>query len=220
MALRVKSSLLLLVFFCLIETFGFAQTQPFSEDQWEDVAKDLDYSEDPPKERSSDVSMPDWNFDLNGKVIRYFIFGAVLAVLLYFIIRYLLNLKTQKHEQSDTFIEVKTIEEAEENPMRADLQKLIAVLVGQQKYREATRAYYLFILQTLYRQKMIEWKKPKTNIDYVNDVSQLVFHQHFKQLTGYFERIWYGHQPVSVSDFENIEPRFKNLLLSIENEKK
>jgi hypothetical protein len=141
-------------------------------------------------------------------------------VLIYFLVRYLLTLQGNAAAREDIQVEVKTLREAEENPLTANLNALITKLIAEGDYRGAVRAYFLLVLQTLHRNKRIEWKKPKTNFDYVREVSGEPFQAEFSKLTYYFELVWYGQQGVEKSDFIRLEPEFTQLLKALKSDAK
>ena len=85
-----------------------------------------------------------------------------------------------------------------------------------QDYRLAIRLYYLKILQSFKRKGLIEWKKDKTNNDYLKEVRQTTFHNTFRKLTGIFERIWYGKGGVNKTHFDSIEGEFKDFVDAID----
>jgi hypothetical protein len=192
---------------------------PLSEERWEELSEDLDYQE---KERKKkDSNWPNWpNFSLDGQIIKYVFFFIVLGVLIYFLVRYLLTLQGNAAAREDIQVEVKTLREAEENPLTANLNALITKLIAEGDYRGAVRAYFLLVLQTLHRNKRIEWKKPKTNFDYVREVSGEPFQAEFSKLTYYFELVWYGQQGVEKSDFIRLEPEFTQLLKALKSDAK
>ncbi len=219
----MKKLILLFAFAVLVQPIfatSPAKTDgPLDEGQWEELTEDLDYSE---KEREKkDTNWPNLpNFNLNGQLIKYVFFTLVLGVLIYFLLRYILTLQGNAAAREDMQVEVKTLREAEENPLTANLTALIAKLVAEGDYRGAVRAYFLLVLQTMHRNKRIEWKKPKTNFDYVREVANQPFQPEFSKLTYYFELVWYGRQGVLKSDFNRLEPEFILLLKALKNDAK
>jgi hypothetical protein len=190
-----------------------AENKPFDEDVWKELTEDMDYNEEN-AEQPTGFNGPNVNFDWS--ILKYVFFVAVLSVLIYLLVKYLINLQGTAANSEEIQLEVSTLEEAEENPMQANLDALIEKLRAEKDYRKATRAYFLLVLQRMYKSKLIEWKKPKTNFDYVHEVGDHSFHSSFDQLTRYFELIWYGKQAVGQVDFQLIEPQFKQLIHTID----
>ena len=102
--------------------------------------------------------------------------------------------------------------------MKADLNSLISKLVANGDYRGATRAYFLLVLQRMHRKNLIQWAKPKTNFDYVDEVRKQPFYNDFDGLTTVFEHIWYGEHQLDAVRFSDHEKRFKQLLAKLPNE--
>ncbi len=197
---------------------ALGQEHPFDEKAWAEATKDMTFVEK--RAEPSNFGFPNWNVDFNGQIFQYLVFGTIFGFLIYFLVRYLRSLQSNAASEASLKIEVNSLQEAEENPMQADLGKLIAKLVAEQKFREATRAYFLLILQRLYSQNRINYQKQKTNFDYVGEVKNEDFYAAFASLTTFFERIWYGSSTLAQHDFYRIEPAFKALLKTITDEKK
>ncbi len=219
MGRQSKSKYFLIVALIFCTLIGFAQTMPISEEAWKEATEDVDYAEQE-REKQDLPNAPKFDWNINTTFIKYLFFFIVLGVLIYFLVRYLLSLQSNAKAVESSKIEVNSLQEAEENPMLADLHFLIKNLLAEQKFREAIRAYFLMILQNLNEQKIIQYKKQKTNFDYVSEVSIKNVKHDFLHLTYYFERIWYGESTVLKADFNKIEPQFLALLTKIENEKK
>lgn len=216
----VRVYFIILALFWLAPELANAQEKTMDEAAWQEITEGVDYTE-VIKERKDDAEkggIPD--LSLGASVFKYFFFGIVLAVLIYFLVRYLLTLQGTAKAEQEIQVEVADLRQAEENLLKANLVKLIESLVAQKKYREATRAYFLLVLQRLHNQGLIEWKKPKTNFDYVYEVADKSFGQNFSSLTYYFELIWYGQQDVDYAAFEKIQPQFNDLLTQLQGNEK
>lgn len=217
---RVGICLVILLFLFLSPGIANGQDKTMDEDTWQEITEGVDYTEEV-KERKGDTEkgrIPD--LSLGASVFKYLFFGIVLAILIYFLVRYLLTLQGTAKAEQEIQVEVTDLRQAEENLLKANLVKLIENLVAQKKYREATRAYFLLVLQRLHNQGIIEWKKPKTNFDYVYEVRDKSFGQSFSRLTYYFELIWYGKQDVDLPAFEQIQPQFTDLLKQLQGDEK
>ena len=107
------------------------------------------------------------------------------------------------------------IEEIEENLNETELEGFIRKAIDNEDYPSAIRLYYLGILKELSLKKLIKHKKDKTNGEYSRELRRSVFHKGFKELTLVFERIWYGKTEFFKEDFEEVEPKFQNLINQI-----
>jgi hypothetical protein len=204
---------------CSLCLVAFGENEPLDAEKWAELTEGKSYAEKA-REPRSNGSLPHFDFGINGEAIKYAIFIFVFALLIYFLVRYLLSLQSNAAQEEEMPVEVNSLKEAEENPMQADLEKLIAKLTAESKYREATRGYFLLVLQRLYRNRYIDWQKPKTNFDYVKEVHEHTFYPAFNNLTAYFEMIWYGDNNVEEADFIAIENEFKHLVTTIGDARK
>ncbi len=212
---------LFFVFVLLALGQNLADTQPpqvLDQDAWQELTEDLDYTETEPqpKKKTREFRLP--NLNLNTTFFKYLFFSVILILLIYVLIRYVRALQSNARVKQALQVDVTTLQQAEKNPLKANLTKLIEDLVAAQQYREATRAYFLLVLQRMHLLGLIQWEKPKTNFDYVKALSGSTLHPSFSQLTYYFEIIWYGQQQVDRNQFKSIEPEFINLLRQLQSD--
>lgn len=201
----------------------FAQQKIFDEKAWEESRKDLDYNEEvsePKAKNTDDLPKFNWNANAWASAAKYAFIIVFFGLLLFFLYKYVKTLQSRSSVKSEVYAEVQTLQEAEINPMQTNLLGLIEKLVAEEKYREATRAYFLYVLQRLHKAQKITWKKPKTNFDYVRELAKWPDQQKFKNITIYFERIWYGDQDVSMNEYKDTQPLFAELLAKITDEQK
>lgn len=85
----------------------------------------------------------------------------------------------------------------------------IEAAVQESNYRLAVRLLYLSTLQLLNRQGVIDWKRDKTNSDYVLELSGKEIAAPFADITRVFEYIWYGDFPLDATDFQRVHNRFQ-----------
>lgn len=191
----------------------------FSDEVWQKEAKKYDFSEESPKVKTTSKKSP---ITLKGisMAVRVIFFTAFFILIIYLLVRFIRNLQQNAAQEEQLPVLVNTLTEAEENLTRANIAQLLEKLIGEQRYREATRAYFLLVLQQLHKTGFIEWKKQKTNFDYVRETFGKQLHQPFEQTTRFFEFIWYGNQPVSQSQFPDIQARFQQLINAIAHEQK
>ncbi len=92
-----------------------------------------------------------------------------------------------------------------------DLDAMLQAAVGDQRYRDAARFFYLRALQGLTEKGLIEWNKHKTNRDYLSEVRRAghpILNGRFADITRLFEWIWYGEFPVDEERFALVRARF------------
>lgn len=201
----------------LFGTLAMAKEKPaLDEAEWKRLTEDVNYVEEEIEESS--FNMP--KIGLDPTIVKYTFFAIIIGVLIYVLVKYIMALQSAGvADANDTrIIEVKDLKEAEENPMQADLQKLITKLIAANDFRGAVRAHFLLVLQRLHKANFIEWEKPKTNFDYVFEVRKHNFHQDFIRLTRTFEYVWYGEQPVDATHFAENKNQVEHLLAQLPHE--
>lgn len=197
------------------------QVQRFDRAKWEAVTKDLDYTDKADrkakkaKEAEEDpLEVPDINWGLVDLLLKIVFFGGmavVVALLLVHLLGYKPPPRNRKlkalNEEGD--IDVAQIEEAVQD---TDIEPYIRHAIAQGQYALAVRLYYLLTLQTLTRAGQIQWKKDKTNHDYVREMQKSQQGEAFRRLTRSFESAWYGNQPIDEGAFYGIEGSFQDFL--------
>lgn len=109
-----------------------------------------------------------------------------------------------------------SLEEIEENIVEADLVDFIQQAVEEGNYNLAIRLHYLLIIKELNANNLIKWKKDKTNRSYLSELSDSPLYDNFKSVTQIFERVWYGRDELNKINFQKIQPRFEQLVTSIQ----
>jgi len=110
------------------------------------------------------------------------------------------------------------LDEIEANIHDLELQDYIQNALDKKDYRLAIRLYYLDIVKSLSNAKRIKWKRDKTNGEYVSELSGSPLHADFRDVTLYFERVWYGNTEVTRQDYDQLSPFFKRFLNKIPNQ--
>lgn len=157
----------------------------------------------------------DLKFGGNATLAMQVIIGLLLAVLLFFVLRSLFGLNNPRNKKINEILSVEELTQLEENLHQANLEDFIRRAIEQGNYTLAMRLYYLAILKELSLQERIEWKRDKTNRDYLREMRSSNIFNDFSDVTTIFERIWYGNIALSQTDFEQIEPQFKTLIHNI-----
>lgn len=101
------------------------------------------------------------------------------------------------------------------NPNQIELSAL-EVQINEAKanndFRLATRLYFVWIIKELSDQGFIDWKKRKTNHNYLLEVAGKSFYNSFSNCIKTYEFVWYGEYALSEEDFKNVENDFKQLV--------
>lgn len=214
----------------------------FNEDSWAKMVNGTDFSEkfmeqnprnpNTTREHNGDDSSDGfeqvqdqetsepWYFPVGGGSIILKFFLILLAIIgLVFLLRALIGSElqtknTKLNQRTSTSIDLANIEE---NLETTDPEQFIQQAISAGKYTLAVRLYYLSVLRTLAAQKIIKWKKDKTNLDYLRETKASSYYQTFREVTSIFERAWYGNRELDEQRFQQIAPKFQAIIQEIKS---
>lgn len=105
--------------------------------------------------------------------------------------------------------------EVDENIHEMNFDDLIEQAITEGNYRRGVRLLYLRALKQLTDRELINWRRDKTNREYLLELRKSHLHVPFADATWLFEYVWYGNQQVSETSFRSIRETFSNLSASI-----
>jgi len=198
--------------------FGFAQLQ-LDEEKWKEKRENHKYQteqkdEDPKTDEKNENPFQGIgnSFNINGtaEAIKLGFFIVIIATLLFLIYKFILdNARNVGNDEGLVFIE--DLKEAEQNLMRADLQKLLDKFIQEKEYRSAIRVQYLQVIQILSKQKRIKWAKDKTNFEYHKELKDKTIANTFENTTLIYEKAWFGRQDISLERYHALTVYSDNL---------
>lgn len=173
-----------------------------------------------PKEKQPQRNSRNNNRDSQGGdmgFLQYALFG-LLVVLLAFLI-YQLFVKTSFNERGAKIV----VDFEELTPTqipKSELELLLEKALAKDDFREVIRLYFIFIIKDLCEKEWIRWEKKKTNFSYLIEMRGKPQYSSFNEAVSIYELVWYGNYIVKKEDFGYLEPKFKNLLNSLNSEGK
>lgn len=211
----------------------------FSGVHWLEVIEGIDYRESVREERTEDENFfTDGNenkknrriYDnANGEnlsngfwaqLLKVLIIAVGIGIIAVIISRFLgpagLS-QTQNRRVEASKLEV-SLKNIEEKIHESDLDQLTQQALQENNFNLAIRLAYLTIIKQLSITKTIRWKRDKTNRDYILELADNTYANEFKQLTGIFERVWYGNTTLTQNDFLILQPKFEHLMKTIKQE--
>jgi len=220
----MKHSFLLLFTLCLpfllLPSFGnntpaYLQeaitTQKIDQADWNKATKDLDYGTS--KKPKPVTKAPPPNTAFLGWLLKVFAIIAVIVMIIFLLYSFVgvqgLKKGTNRTFDPNAVINTETVAE---HIHEFDLSALIEQAIQQQDYTVATRLYYLLAIKQLSTQDLIQWKKDKTNRNYLNELTDSTLKNKFRNLTNIFERVWYGEVLVDSTIFAAIQGQFKTFI--------
>ncbi len=208
------------------------EPRAFDSDQWaktiegidysKSYRQDLDYDEDfsdsingkKKKDKSAEnlggVS-PFWNSFV--KILFIILAIGLIAFILFAIYKgNLFHPRSKNFSAKHTHFDLETVEE---NIHESDLDQFIKEALNNQNYSLAIRLYYLAMIKELSINRLIKWKRDKTNRNYLRELKDGTLSKEFREATQIFERIWYGTGELQYGDFQHLQPRFQQWINNI-----
>lgn len=88
---------------------------------------------------------------------------------------------------------------AGQDPSAVRAQAAEAARAG--RFREAVRLLYLALLLALSRREVLRYDGTRTNWEYLAAVHDRAFYHPMRDLTGLFDRVWYGGEPAGAEEY-------------------
>lgn len=195
----------------------------FDNDDWKEIIGDKNYEEEPEKKekekkKKEGDSKPWFNIPaINPEILRMISFAVIfilLAVILYFVARnttFKQNIKRMK--TPDIAAPVENIEEV-------DIDAMLRKALADGDLRAAIRVHYLMLLKKLNEVGLINWKKNKTNRDYLSELyGRNDCYEDVRKLTVAYELVWYGERNVTRDSFDRIAGEFATVNRQVAKDK-
>lgn len=203
-----------LIVMLLCCTANAGSKQPFiAKEQWSKQSGRYDYSEKfkdlqfktKPKAKSHNFFSATW--------VKYVLWTIIIAAIAVVLVLLIINI----HKNAGNRIVRAKIRTAEviEDIEEADLEYFLEQALANGMYKEAVRFRYLILIRTMNRQKLIAWKKDKTNGAYVKEMFNKPGFGIFRQITIHFERIWYGELHIDANQYHALIPVYDKMNIEI-----
>ncbi|MGH1336273.1 MAG: DUF4129 domain-containing protein [Aureispira sp.] len=197
-------------------------TQTFDATVWTKTSKDMKFSTKPqvkkiPKQVNSAPTPVNRQANPNTVFSARSLLLLVAVLLLIFVIyravagnAILINKPIERRQPV-------ALKDIETNLQEADVEGFLAQSLKQKDYRLAIRLYYLAIIKELSAKGLIDWKRDKTNGQYLRELRKQNYPQlkAFRGVTRVFEYVWYSNMTFDGGQFEEVRIDFNNLLQSI-----
>ncbi len=205
----------------------------FNKEKWKDISDEFNYYEkylsekkikdlfkdkekkDKTENKPSDWKMPEF---LSSSFIKFILITSVILLLAFVLMKILISATGNKKVNDKKFDskEIDAVLEGEiEEIEDCNLKLMLKAVLKEGNYKAAVRIYYLLILQELTILAYIDWKKEKTNTEYVNEMSDKLAYNDFKDVTYIFEKIWYGNVDINEELYNAVQPKYDQFLNSL-----
>ncbi len=142
----------------------------------------------------------------------------LLALLLFLLVRFFINVNSSAPANSNSKSPFVGLSEEEHIIKNEDIQVLIQKAVKEKNYRLAIRYYYLYILQLMSAQEVIDWQLQKTNHDYEKEIKKPDLKKAFTKITLLYDYVWYGDFSIDESQYQKAEVIFSIVQKTLKNE--
>ena len=135
----------------------------------------------------------------------------LLALLVYILIRFFMNANASASENGTQQKAYVGLSEEEHIIKNEDIQVLIQKALDAKNYRLALRYSYLYMLQLMSEQEVIDWQLQKTNHDYENEIQKPDLKKAFSKITRLYDYVWYGDFDIDESQYRQAEIIFSTV---------
>lgn len=200
----------------------------WTEDQWKQAIEKIDYKEEK-KEKKEDTELNNeleldfspTDFDgswLHSTTAKVIVISLLIGLLILTIFKLIDRNVSVNKKVPDSILQAR--EMTEEELIEQTMDDLIAQAIAAGDYRLAIRFLYIQTIQSLNIYKLIQWKKDKTNKDYLREMRTHEKYKHFRELTLVYEVVWYGDHSIEASRFDAVNGLFNEFNKHIGSEQK
>ena len=186
-------------------------------DNWEELRKSYDYTEEeeeeePEKEEVKERSEKrNLNLDMGAfRILAYVGIGALLLVLLYYLVRNASGGAWRNQKLKTTF-DLENPDQLE----RTELEKAMEEALAKGDLAKAIRVHFLMLLESLESRELIVWHKYKTNGEYLRELSNYQGKGEVQDLTRAYEYFWYGEYPLNQDIYDRLSARFEKKIKTL-----
>ncbi len=188
----------------------------FDRQKWKEIVGKTVYTEKQAEQKKDDedkaeniqpINLP-WAAKLLQPLFYVLIIG-IIALLIYLVVR---NASSLTYRLKKDSLSSEDIAKPIENIEELDVNRLLQDALATGNLKLAVRLYYLALLKKLHEAGIIDWKKDKTNRDYLDELlSRNYQYDEIRQLTRAYEEVWYGDHTISRELFDKISMRFESV---------
>ena len=206
-----------------INEYGRVNQRSISGESWKKAAGNIDYSGDRPGEMNEKGEnqagdspllntpvLPD--FSWTGTLVQIIAVLVVVAGIGWWIYKIMSMPSNRRIAKEAPHI---TPDNLESYIHETDLDKYLRDALARGEYNLAIRVHYLQIIRALSEKKYILWSKEKTNREYLRELKSTRIEEPVRNITGVYERIWYGNRRTEQEDYLLLAPDFMDVLRQV-----
>lgn len=175
---------------------------------------------DPSIKPAKPIDLPDIDAPevpvLSGSFWKYL--GIILLIICLAYLAYVI-LKNRTRTPKKVSFEALPEEFNPEEISKTELELRLEEALAHNNFKECVRIYLLFALKELIENKRIFWKKEKTNVHYILELSGYSQVGDFEQLVAIYDLLWYGNYTLNQEAFLQLERQLKTYYHNIQGAK-
>lgn len=219
-----RKILILLQFICLMQASpAYARTSPqtITPAQWEQLKKDKEfgYKDDregvvkqKPYKKTALMKFFETLFGFFGGVLgNFLIWCAVILVVVLIIYRLFFSKDNILFSRNKRMVSDTGPIDSEENILSTNWEAHLQKAIDDNDLRLAVRYSYMWLLQILQQQQLINYRSDKTNYEYYNELNNTNYKKPFRQLSLQYEFAWYGQFGMPQQMFNDYLTQFNDL---------
>ncbi len=151
------------------------------------------------------MESPNVNFSGIIKVLFWVLIIGAVVFLLTQVLK--VRFKGLVKKKSDEAVDIEEVIDVEDIA-NMEFEDPIKMAIDAGQFRKAVRLLYLQSLRELQDRSLIQWKREKTNRQYLRELRNSPVKSLFQDITFIFEYIWYGEFPVDRDHFNTAYSTF------------
>ena len=220
----LKGSKLLLFIVALVFSLAYTEAQGqadsamvWSNSDWQEASSGIEYRDKHEKKKEIEESNADETFEedkpslfwekvkdfLESPAGKIILVTLAIGVLLTMILR-MMGFRSFRSARVNSDIDV-LIQSLEDDINAGPVSSALDIALKSGDYKSAVRLAYLSALQQLHQREFIQWKKNKTNSEYIAEIGNRKVANTFSELTNAYEVVWYGDRNIDEPAFKNIQ---------------
>jgi hypothetical protein len=190
--------------------------QGLNKATWESLSRHLDFNEDTTVQKVDSVAQTGKQTKVSTvsgrlKYIWYILTVVLIVVVLVILWPYF----KRKHIALPYDMSINEQEIDEETLRQISLALPLEAALKEGNYKLAFRIKYLEVLQQLVSKNLIDYRKERTNTDYLYQLKGSLLYDSFRQVTLSFDEVWYGEQLLDKVTYETLSEVFDRVKQAI-----
>lgn len=144
--------------------------------------------------------------------IKLIFYAIIIILVVFFIVKAVMNGEGRWVFGKRSDKKIIQYEDVETDIHAINFNELVSKAVMEDDYRSAVRFQYLNMLKKMSSAEIIDYDPEKTNLDYVNEISNETLRAQFQYASYVYNYVWYGEFFIDKAEYELASETFSVLL--------